>query len=79
MTADAPGIAKEVNRAAFLFRCHGGELAVPAAGFDGEEQQLQTDGQRVLDAEDVVAGPDASTWTFVKTETRQNLYRIPLR
>ena len=51
---------------------------VPAAGFDAEEQQLQIDRQHVLDSEDVVAGPDASTWTFVKTETRQNLYRIPV-
>jgi Tol biopolymer transport system component len=35
-------------------------------------------GQRVIDHDVISPGPDASTYAFVKTDVRQNLFRIPL-
>jgi hypothetical protein len=35
-------------------------------------------GQRVIDHDFISPGPDASTYAFVKTDVRQNLFRIPL-
>jgi hypothetical protein len=52
--------------------------AFPASGITPAEV-FQLPGVRVIEQLAAVPGPDASTYLFLKTELRRNLFRIQLR
>ena len=52
---------------------------VPATGFDIPPDRLTIASLQVLDEPEIVPTSDPSSYVYVKTETRKNLYRIPLR
>jgi hypothetical protein len=51
---------------------------LPASGLSTGKSDLQIPGVRAIDRPYAVVGPDPSTFAFVKSEFRRNLYRIPL-
>jgi Tol biopolymer transport system component len=51
---------------------------IPTTGLDIPPERLAITGMQVLDESDVMPSPDPSSYIYVKSEIRKNLYRIPL-
>ena len=53
---------------------------LPASGFSAPADALALPGARVINQpQPLIASPDASSYVFLKTEIRRNLFRIQLR
>ena len=51
---------------------------LPDVGLNVPAHRFAIPGTRVIDRQDVVLGTNPSTYVFVKTEVRRNLYQVPL-
>jgi dipeptidyl aminopeptidase/acylaminoacyl peptidase len=52
---------------------------LPAQGIRGEADGLAIPGAKIIEQGDIAAGPDPSTYAYVKSAIHANLFRIPLQ
>lgn len=52
---------------------------LPASGIAGAAEALALPGSRIVAQGNIAAGPDPSTYAYVKSSVHANLFRIPLR
>jgi hypothetical protein len=53
--------------------------SLPAAGIRTEAEALAIPGAKTIEQGQIAAGPDPSTYAYVKSAVHANLFRIPLQ